>query len=542
MRGVIYARYSSDNQREESIEGQIRENMAFAKKNGIDIVGTYIDRALSAKTDNRPEFQRMIKDSAKKNFDVVIVWKLDRFSRNRYDSAKYKAMLKKNDVKVVSATEAISEGAEGIILESVLEGMAEYYSADLAEKVTRGMTENALKCKYNGSAVPYGYRIDEDKHYQIDPATAPVALEIFTRYAGGETAASIINDLNSRGLKNNKGKEFNKNSFHNMVKNRTYIGEYHYSDVIIPGGVPAIIPDDIFERAVARMESNKRTAAKNKAKERYILTTKLFCGNCKTMMVGDSGQKKNGNIYRYYKCAAAKRHECNKKTIRKDLIEDFVIAHTMYSITDEDSMQKIIKQILALQDEENTVIPALEAQLKDVKNGIDNLVKAIEAGVFTRSTKARLEELEAEEERLQASIRDEQVSHPKITENHIRCMFDKYRDMDMSIPANRERLIDRLVGSILLYDDGKIVITFYYKDEPFVGMLEEIASASDKVGSDTNALGSPVKTNPNYFAGRNRFGFVFFCEYSFFINCRILLFSLRDFQRCRKSSESRSFL
>ena len=233
-----------------------------------------------------------------------------------------------------------------------------------------------------------------------------------------------------------------------MVKNRTYIGEYHYSDVIIPGGVPAIIPDDIFERAVARMESNKRTAAKNKAKERYILTTKLSCGNRKTMMVGDSGQKKNGNIYRYYKCAAAKRHECNKKTIRKDLIEDFVIAHTMYSITDEDSMQKIIKQILALQDEENTVIPALEAQLKDVKNGIDNLVKAIEAGVFTRSTKARLEELEAEEERLQASIRDEQVSHPKITENHIRCMFDKYRDMDMSIPANRERLIDRLVGSI----------------------------------------------------------------------------------------------
>ena len=514
MRGVIYARYSSDNQRAESIEGQIRENIAFANRNGIDIVGTYIDRALSAKTDNRPEFQRMIKDSAKQGFDVVIVWKLDRFSRNRYDSAKYKAMLKKNDVKVVSATEAISEGAEGIILESVLEGMAEYYSADLAEKVTRGMTENALKCKYNGSAVPYGYMIDEDKHYQIDPATAPVALEIFTRYAGGETAASIINDLNSRGLKNNKGKEFNKNSFHNMVKNRTYIGEYHYSDVIIPGGVPAIIPDDIFERAVARMESNKRTAAKNKAKERYILTTKLFCGNCKTMMVGDSGQKKNGNIYRYYKCAAAKRHECNKKTIRKDLIEDFVIAHTMYSITDEDSMQKIIKQILALQDEENTVIPALEAQLKDVKNGIDNLVKAIEAGVFTRSTKARLEELEAEEERLQASIRDEQVSHPKITENHIRCMFDKYRDMDMSIPANRERLIDRLVGSILLYDDGKIVITFYYKDEPFVGMLEEIASASDKVGSDTNALGSPNVTNPNYFVNRNWFGFVFYYNYS----------------------------
>ena len=153
MTGVIYARYSSDNQREESIEGQIRENTAFAEKNGIVIVGHYIDRAVSAKTDNRPEFQRMIRDSAKKTFDVVIVWKLDRFSRNRYDSAKYKAALKKNNVRVVSATEAISEGAEGIILESVLEGMAEYYSADFAEKVTRGLTENALKCRFTVATV-----------------------------------------------------------------------------------------------------------------------------------------------------------------------------------------------------------------------------------------------------------------------------------------------------------------------------------------------------------------------------------------------------
>ena len=164
MRGVIYARYSSDNQREESIEGQLRENTAYAKKNGIEIVGTYIDRAVSAKTDNRPEFQRMIKDSAKKGFDVVIVWKLDRFARNRFDSARYKAALKKNNVRVVSATEAISEGAEGIILESVLEGMAEYYSAELAEKVTRGMTENALKCKFNGGTLPYGYMVGEDQH------------------------------------------------------------------------------------------------------------------------------------------------------------------------------------------------------------------------------------------------------------------------------------------------------------------------------------------------------------------------------------------
>ena len=232
MKAVIYARYSSENQREESIEGQIRECTAFAEKNGITILKHYIDRAYSAKTDNRPEFQRMIKDSAKKGFDVVIVWKLDRFSRNRYDSAKYKAMLRKNDVKVVSATESISEGAEGIILESVLEGMAEYYSADLAEKVSRGMTENALKCRFNGGNIPFGYMIDEEQHYQPDPEKAPLVIEMFRRYAGGESITDIVEDLNARGIRTSKGNRFNKNSLARIFANRRYIGEYAYKEIV----------------------------------------------------------------------------------------------------------------------------------------------------------------------------------------------------------------------------------------------------------------------------------------------------------------------
>ena len=154
MKAVIYARYSSDNQREESIEGQLRECTAFAEKNDFTVLHHYIDRAVSAKTDNRPEFQNMIRDSAKKLFDVVIVWKLDRFARNRYDSARYKNTLKKNGVRVISATETISNGPDGIILESVLEGFAEYYSAELSEKVVRGMTDNVLKGKFNGGPVP----------------------------------------------------------------------------------------------------------------------------------------------------------------------------------------------------------------------------------------------------------------------------------------------------------------------------------------------------------------------------------------------------
>ena len=221
MKAVIYARYSSDNQREESIEGQLRENKAFAEKNGIEIIGTYIDRALSAKTDNRPEFQKMIKDSSKGLFDIVLVWKLDRFARNRYDSAFYKATLKKNNVKVISATENISEGADGILLEAILEGFAEYYSVELAEKIKRGMTENALKLRSNGVRAPIGYYIDDEKHFQIDENNAPIIKDIFMLYNDGKKVSEIVELMKNHGIKNH-GNFMNYNAIFRILTNRKY--------------------------------------------------------------------------------------------------------------------------------------------------------------------------------------------------------------------------------------------------------------------------------------------------------------------------------
>ena len=286
MTAVIYARYSSDNQREESIEGQLRECTAFADKNGITVLRHYIDRAVSAKTDNRPEFQNMIKDSGKKLFDMIIVWKLDRFARNRYDSARYKAQLKKNGVKVVSATEVISDGAEGIILESMLEGFAEYYSVDLSEKVVRGMTDNALKCMFNGGTLPMGYLIDADQHFQIDPVTAPYILDAFKRYDEGATMTEIRDWLNEQGMKNIRGNPLTYNSVQQLLKNRRYIGEYQYREIIVPDGIPAIVPLDLFERVQAKMAKNKKAAARHKAEDDYLLTTKLFCGYCGANLCG----------------------------------------------------------------------------------------------------------------------------------------------------------------------------------------------------------------------------------------------------------------
>ncbi len=270
MKAVIYARYSSDNQREESIEGQIRECTAFAEKNGITVLRHYIDRAFSAKTDNRPEFQAMIKDSGKKLFDMILVWKLDRFARNRYDSARYKAALKKNGVKVVSATETISPGAEGVLLESLLEGMAEYYSVDLAEKVVRGMTENALKCKYNGGTLPIGYQVDSEQYFQLDPLTAPFVLEAFQRYDEGATMTQIRDWLNQQGVKNTRGLPLNYNSVQHLLNNRRYIGEYAYRDIVVPEGIPAIVPKDLFDRVQEKLSKNKKAPARQQGRGRLF--------------------------------------------------------------------------------------------------------------------------------------------------------------------------------------------------------------------------------------------------------------------------------
>lgn len=292
--GVIYARYSSHNQREESIEGQLRECKRYAQREGIEVVGEYIDRAQSGKTDHRPQFQKMIKDAEKGRFSVVIVYKLDRFARNRYDSATYKAKLSRQGVKVVSAMEAVQDGPEGIILEAVLEGMAEYYSANLAQNIKRGMTENALKGMANGGGQCLGYCTGPDKKYQIDPAGADTVRLIFELYAQGNTYAAIIKQLNEQGRTTLRGKPFNKNSLGTILHNRRYIGEYVWGDIVVPGGMPQIIDRDLWERVQIRLSSKERASARARGEYEYILSGKLFCGTCGEPMTGDSGTSRNG--------------------------------------------------------------------------------------------------------------------------------------------------------------------------------------------------------------------------------------------------------
>lgn len=506
MKAVIYARYSSHNQREESIEGQIRECQDFASRNNFIIVDEYIDRAISGRTDDRENFQRMIKDSEKGHFDAVIMYTLDRFARNRYDSATYKAKLKKNGVRVFYAKQTIPEGAEGIILESVLEGMAEYYSENLARNVKRGLTENALQCKTNGGKC-LGYRKNSEEKFEVDPAAAKVVQEIFQMYAAGNSATQIVNHCNERGYKTVRGNPFTKNSLRTILQNKKYIGIYEYDDVVVEGGVPAILDKELFDKVQAKLKHNYSARAKAKAKEDYLLSTKLFCGHCGSNMIGESGTSRHGQTYHYYKCGNRKRgHDCQKKTEKKDWLEKLVVEYTVQKVLTKENIENIATKAIALIEKEaadNTMRIAYENEYKDVVKRISNLLNLMEQGIFTESTKERLLDLESRKKDLERNIARENAKKPRLTKERIIYWLTSFKHGDINDNEYRCRVIDTLVNSIYVYDtDGgkgrRIIFTFNISGE----------NTSTLNVSDIEGFGVPNCANPNPFFVKHCFGFV----------------------------------
>ena len=486
MNAVIYARYSSDNQREESIEGQLRECQSYGEKHGYSIIEHYIDRAISARTDQRPDFQRMIEDSAQRQFSVVLVWKFDRFARNKYDSVHYKRQLRKNDVSVVSVVEPIPDGPEGSLLETLLEGLNEYYSAELAVKVRRGLTENALKCKYNGGTIPFGYYVDENQYFQIDPVTASLVREIYQRYAEGETIRSIQQSMNERGVTTQQGKPFSPNSFSVMLKNRRYLGEYRYSTTVQPGGMPQIVSEGLFEQVQQRIARNRRAPACAKATEAYLLTGKLFCGLCGKPMVGENGRSHTGIKHYYYKCSAAKRKQgCTKKAVRKHLIEDLVVQQAERILQNDKLIERIADMMVEELGAESVLLPKLRAQLVDTRKRLDNLLKAVEAGIFNDTTQTRMAELEQQRTQLETEIAKEELAKPQISQEDIIAWLCRFRDLDIQKESHRRILIDSFINSVYVYDD-KIVLTFNYREGT------ETISLAQVQGSNLNC-GSPPK-------------------------------------------------
>lgn len=319
---VVYARYSSHSQGEQSIEGQLSNARDYAAAHGYTIVHEYVDRAKSGRTDNRAEFQQMLKDTAKRQFSVIILWKVDRFGRNREEIAINKMKCRKNGVRVEYVAETIPDSPEGVILESVLEGFAEYYSLQLSQNIRRGRAESAEKCQSLGGNRPLGYKTGPDKKFVIDENTAPTVKMIFTMYADGKTVTEIVDKLNEMGLRTLRGGPFTKNSLHSILKNKKYIGVYEYQGREIKDGVPRIIEDDVFNKVQEMLKINKRAPAKTWSRADYILTDKLFCGKCGALMFGESGTSKPVSSIIITSAptrsasAPATRRPCGRQTLR----------------------------------------------------------------------------------------------------------------------------------------------------------------------------------------------------------------------------------
>lgn len=498
MRAVIYARYSSSSQREESIEAQLNVCNAYAAQNGYMVIGNYIDKAKSGTTDKRPEFQKMIRESKRKQFDVVLVYKVDRFARNRYDSAIYKAKLKENGVKVVSATEAIGTGGESIIMEALLEGMAEYYSEKLKERVLDGLAVNANKLLWNGGTLPIGYVVDEEQHLQINEMTAPYVIEAFKQYDEGKTIAEIQNYFKDKGVTNTKGRPVSWAAVQHMLNNRRYIGEYASQGVVVPNGIPAIVSLDLFERVQEKLEKNKKAPARAKAEENYLLTTKIFCGHCGTGMSGESGTGRNGTTHRYYKCHAAKAklNDCKKKSVKKEWIEDLVVKETMAMLMNDDAIEAIVSMLMRIQDEDNTDLPMYEQQLQETETAIENAVNAILGGMVSKALQTKLTQLESTKEELLVRIAEEKLEKPKIPADFMRFWLHRFRELDVTKESHRQMLIDTFVNAVFVHDD-KLLLTFNFKDGTRTITLTDAKIAVKKnTGSNLDCSGAPNIPHP----------------------------------------------
>ncbi len=472
---VIYARYSSDSQTEQSIEGLLRVCEEYAQKNNILILNTYIDRAMTGTNDNRPDFQRMIKDSSRKEWNYVLVYKLDRFSRNKYETAIHKKTLKDNGVKVLSAMENIPDTPEGIILESLLEGMNVYYSAELSQKVKRGMRETRLKGFYQGGGLPYGYKVI-DRKVVIDETKTETVRFMYDSYSKGVTVKTMIAELTAKGILY-KGKPFAPNTVYGILGNEKYSGSYRKDDEIIDNIYPQLIPTDTYQKVREKAEKNK--FGKRSIKTVYLLRHKVKCGYCGRPISAETGTARNGEVKRYYKCIGRKKDNngCIKTQIPKEFLEDFVSNVIIEKLIDTQNIHTIIAEIMRRQNlNENGNLKMLSNEKSRIDRALDNLVTAIENGITSNTTNKRLHDLEKQQEELERQILIERSKTAvKLNESDIRQYYEQALRLEMPM------LINFLVKEIVLYND-KIEIYF----------------------------NTPIKTSPD---DESRRGFLFYSDY-----------------------------
>ena len=492
---VAYARYSSAGQRDVSIEQQLSDIRAFAKREGYTLVHEYADHAKSGfkNTSARTAFQSMMAAAESGSFDTVISWKVDRFGRNREESALFKGRLRRFGVRVLYAMEPIPEGSAGVLLEGMLEATAEWYSRQLSENVTRGMMDNAQKCLYNGTRI-LGYTCDAEGHYVIQPEEAALVRNIFSLYRAGYSAARIARDLNSRGLTTSRKCPFSIQGILRIISNKRYTGVYIWGDVRVPDGMPAIISQNDFEEA-QRMKQKTARHVEQGAVD-FLLTGKVFCGLCGGSMIGDSGTSKTGSRHYYYCCSNRKNNKsCEKRSVQKDHLESTVIDFVFDHVLVDGEMEKIADTVVRLQQEEmkSSPLAEMEAEHAETLKSIDNINNAIAAGVWSSSTVTKLKSLEAIAEDLRVSIETLRYSQAQLLDrDRVLFFLRRFANGKRDDPNLRRSIIGTFINSVFVFDDHLKIVINNCEGNHMV-TLKEIADES----SDNVTLGVLVATHPN---------------------------------------------
>lgn len=455
MRAVIYSRYSAGpDQTAQSIEGQLRVCENYIRNNGWDYLRYYADAHISGRTDKRPQFQAMMDAAERGEFDVLVVYSADRFSRNKFHSVSYKQKLKSLGIRIAYAAENIPEGPEGILLESLMEGWAEYYSAELSRKVKRGMSESARKARSNGGRRTFGYRTGPGKELIVDQEEAAAIRKVYQLVADGQTIQSAVTWLNDQGYLSTIGKPHTFNSVRKMLSNKRYLGYYIWDNIEVPDAVPAIVDKATFYEVQQRFEENKRAMPKNRIK--FLLTGKLFCGCCGSPMTGCSGTSKTGKVYAYYRC-----REKDVKNIPKDELEDLVASQTAAFFNSPPELSNLAELLFAYINnkrvsEAEYLVPA--SRLAQLRRQRENLISVV-AETGNASLVKKLDEVEAELARLEA-LAEKEKSRKTFTKEELelslRVFLDRVDRLDPE--AADRRIIDALVKEVWVYEDHLTII------------------------------------------------------------------------------------
>jgi DNA invertase Pin-like site-specific DNA recombinase len=474
---ICYYRYSSDAQRDCSIEQQKEEAHKYCKKNGLHIIGEYADRAISGTRIDRPALQQMLNEAKRLRPAYLILWKTDRLSRDRLDSAIVKGKLREYGVQIECVAESMpKDEADRVLIESITEGLAAHFILQHSKNVTRGLSYNAENALYNGRKI-LGYRGQANQRYEIDSETAPIVQRMFNDYAGGKPMKVIADELNAAGYTTVRGKSFTEKSLWHTLHNRSYIGEYKWGDIVVEDGFPQLVSVELFERVQDMMEKNKHGGRGGAKKLQanplegvdFWLTGKLFCGECGAPLSGISGTSShNGKNYYYYACNNHKKHMCNVKNIRKNDIER-VVAHILEECINDATLRLIIADrvydyYMREFAGDDSYEKSLVASIKDVDAKLSNILRAIEMGIFNETTQARMSELEERKRQLNDELtaernRQKYSLKPEHVVRYLECFVGS-----LNVPSLRDKVLAYLVEKIYIYND-KVVINFYYSED-----------------------------------------------------------------------------